>query len=178
MDTLCFEYTNLNRTDSELLERLFLSEYKDLVDYTRFIVYCKDWAEDIVQEAFMIGIEKISDLRDSKNQVGWMYRTVQNIVLNRNREFMRLNELIQKVTVASDHETAGVEPPFEPQILFDEGYKDLLKKSDWEILKDYYCNGYQYKELSKKYGKSVSACKMQVLRAKTALAKKLRGNFQ
>lgn len=166
----------LGKADSELLEWLFHSEYKDLFDYVRHILYISEWAEDAVEEVFVIGIEKISDLRDSPNQVGWLYRTLQNVVSNKNREAQRLGKLIEKVKNSSDSGAVGIEPSFEQHILFNNGYKGLLKEADWNILIDFYCRGYKYKDLSEKYGKSISACKMQVMRAKNILAKKLKEN--
>lgn len=174
MSRFHFRSANLSKEDSELIAKLFQSQYEDLVDYTRFIVCCSDWAEDIVQEAFVIGVQKISDLRESENQVGWLYRTVQNITKNKNRKFMHLNKLMQLATLDKLSESSGIEPSFESYILFSESYKGLLKKADWDILIDFYCNGYQYKDLSEKYHKSISACKMQVMRAKKTLVQALK----
>ena len=87
---------------------------------------------------------------------------------------MHLNKLMQLATLDKLSESSGIEPSFESYILFSESYKGLLKKADWDILIDFYCNGYQYKDLSEKYHKSISACKMQVMRAKKTLVQALK----
>lgn len=174
MNSTGSQNNNLSSDDLPWFSQIFCQYYDELVHYARAVVYYKDWAEDVVQEAFIIGIQKKVDLKESPNQVGWLYRTVQNVARNKNRKLMRLNKLLEEIAQGDYKDSAKAEFSFEPYVLFREGYKGLLKKDDWNLLVDFYCNGYVYTELSVKYGKSVSACKMQIMRAKNTLAKKIR----
>lgn len=175
METSSHEEVNLNSTDFGLLEQLFSSEYEGLVDYARVILYNRELAEDVVQDTFIIGTQKITDLRDSVSPVGWLYYVLQNVVKNKNRQCQKIRALVEKIPLLSGDEAFGVEPSFESQVIFADGseYRDFLKEEDWSIIKDFYCDGYRYSDLSKKYNKSVSACKMRVLRAKNTLAEKI-----
>ena len=173
MNSTDFQDNKLSNDALQWFSQIFSQCYEDLVNYARTIVYYKDCAEDVVQEAFIIGIQKKVALKESSNPVGWLYLTVQNVARNKNRKLLRLNKLIEEIA-RGDHKDFGkAEFSFEPYILFRESYKGLLKKDDWNLLIDFYGNGYAYKEMAEKYGKSISACKMQVMRAKNTLAKKI-----
>ena len=153
----------MNSDDSKLLEELYSSEYQNLINYAGYILYNSDYVEDVVQETFAIAVQKIADLQSSNNQVGWLYRTLQNVVRNKNRDLQKPNKIISKITQSM----------FESNILFYESYKHHLSEIDWTLLCERYCDGYQYEELSKRHNLSVSACKMRILRAKSVLRKEI-----
>ena len=167
----------MNSADSELIELLYNSEYQNLLNYSKYILYNTDYSEDVVQETFMIAVEKITYLRDSENQVGWLYRTLQNIVRNKNREIQRSNNILNKLTNSTAKLSLEKTVPFESQLLFDESYKHLVSENDWALLYERYCEGYQYKDISKRYNLSVSACKMRILRAKSVLRREITKNM-
>ncbi|MDB7957746.1 RNA polymerase sigma factor [Flavonifractor plautii] len=88
----------MNSDDSKLLEELYSSEYQNLINYAGYILYNSDYVEDVVQETFAIAVQKIADLQSSNNQVGWLYRTLQNVVRNKNRDLQKPNKIISKIT--------------------------------------------------------------------------------
>lgn len=45
----------------------------------------RDLAEDILQEAFARGLEKLEQLRDSEAAVPWFYRTLRNAIIDHHR---------------------------------------------------------------------------------------------
>lgn len=163
----------MNSDDSELLIKFYNLEYQNLLNYAEYILYNSDCSEDVVQETFSIAVEKIIDLRNSENQVGWLYRTLQNVVRNKNRELQKPNRLLKKMTQSLFEQGSEMVAPFETQLLFCESYKHCISEIDWTLLCERYCDGYQYDELSKRHNLSVSACKMRILRAKSILRKEI-----
>lgn len=163
----------MNSDDSELLIKFYNLEYQNLLNYAEYILYNSDCSEDVVQETFAIAVEKIIDLRNSENQVGWLYRTLQNVVRNKNRELQKPNRLLKKMTQSLFEQGSEMVAPFETQLLFCESYKHCISEIDWTLLCERYCDGYQYDELSKRHNLSVSACKMRILRAKSILRKEI-----
>lgn len=163
----------MNSDDSKLLEELYSSEYQTLINYAGYILYNSDYVEDVVQETFAIAVQKIADLQSSNNQVGWLYRTLQNVVRNKNRDLQKPNKIISKITQSMFDQIFPTTAEFESNILFYESYKHHLSEIDWTLLCERYCDGYQYEELSKRHNLSVSACKMRILRAKSVLRKEI-----
>lgn len=177
MGALDFIEKELSTTDSEWIAQLYNSEYQGLIDYAKYIVFDKNFAEDSVQEVFAIAAEKISDLRSSEKPVGWLYRTLQNVVYNKNREIIKPNKIFERIMQFSQKSDIGVAESFESQLLFFESYKNLVKELDWILLQERYCDGYQYDDLAKRHNLSVSACKMRILRAKSVLRKEMEKNL-
>ena len=163
----------MNSDDSKLLEELYSSEYQNLINYAGYILYNSDYVEDVVQETFAIAVQKIADLQSSNNQVGWLYRTLQNVVRNKNRDLQKPNKIISKITQSMFDQIFPTTAEFESNILFYESYKHHLSEIDWTLFCERYCDGYQYEELSKRHNLSVSACKMRILRAKSVLRKEI-----
>lgn len=163
----------INSADRKLLEEIYKSEYQNLINYAGYILYNSECVEDAVQETFTIAVYKITDLRSSNNQVGWLYRTLQNVVRNKNRELQKPNRLLKKMTQSLFEQGSEMVAPFETQLLFCESYKHCISEIDWTLLCERYCDGYQYDELSKRHNLSVSACKMRILRAKSILRKEI-----
>lgn len=163
----------MNSADRKLLEEIYKSEYQNLINYAGYILYNSECVEDAVQETFTIAVYKITDLRSSNNQVGWLYRTLQNVVRNKNREIQKPNKLTNKIIQSIPDQVPETTVEFESNILFYESYKQHLSETDWTLLCERYCEGYQYEELSKRHNLSISACKMRILRAKSVLRKEI-----
>ena len=54
MNSTDFQDNKLSNDDLQWFSQIFSQCYEDLVNYARTIVYYKDCAEDVVQEAFII----------------------------------------------------------------------------------------------------------------------------
>jgi RNA polymerase sigma-70 factor (ECF subfamily) len=67
--------------DSDALERL-LTHREDFLRFLEKRVESRATAEDILQSAFVRGIEKVSALRDEESAVAWFYRLLRNAVID------------------------------------------------------------------------------------------------
>lgn len=70
--------------NSELLERL-LARRNDFLRFIEKRVESRTVAEDILQSAFVRGMEKAPALRDQESVVGWFYRILRNAVIDHYR---------------------------------------------------------------------------------------------
>ncbi|MDB7890178.1 sigma factor, partial [Flavonifractor plautii] len=120
----------MNSDDSKLLEELYSSEYQNLINYAGYILYNSDYVEDVVQETFAIAVQKIADLQSSNNQVGWLYRTLQNVVRNKNRDLQKPNKIISKITQSMFDQIFPTTAEFESNILFYENFNQVRLWSD------------------------------------------------
>src|SRR5260370_39081383 len=66
----------------ETIEELFMALESPLLSYAKRLAGQVEWAEDIVQEAFMRLHANFDEVREPKR---WLYRTVHNLALNHRR---------------------------------------------------------------------------------------------
>ena len=169
------EERGLTTDDIEFLRRLFEREYRGLLQYAKYALKGESNSEDLVQDAFLIALLKIDDVRKSQNQVLWLYKTMKNLMNNRRRETARLKQAIEKCGNALSLQQEG--EGFDSEMLFLDNCQRYIKRSDWLLICDYYLSGYTCSELSVRMGISESACRMRVLRAKRILAEKLEESY-
>lgn len=74
-----------SRVSPEVLQRLLQSRRRFL-DFLERRVESKADAEDILQAAFVRGIERGGDLRDEESAVAWFYRLLRNAVIDHYRQ--------------------------------------------------------------------------------------------
>jgi RNA polymerase sigma-70 factor (ECF subfamily) len=74
----------MERVTGEVLERLLEHREKFLVFLQRR-VESREIAEDILQSAFVRGIEKGGEVRDDESAVAWFYRVLRNAVVDHYR---------------------------------------------------------------------------------------------
>jgi RNA polymerase sigma-70 factor, ECF subfamily len=72
------------RVSSEVLERL-LQQRERFLAFLQRRVESREVAEDILQAAFLRGIERGGELRDEESAVAWFYRMLRNAVVDHYR---------------------------------------------------------------------------------------------
>ncbi len=82
-------------SNSELLERL-LAHRDDFLRFLEKRVEPGAIAEDILQSAFVRGMEKTSTLRDEERVVAWFYRLLRNAVVDHYRSRESATRLLER----------------------------------------------------------------------------------
>lgn len=159
--------------NNEALERL-LARRNDFLRFLEKRVESRAIAEDILQSAFVRGLEKASSLRDEESAVAWFYRMLRNAVIDHYRsresttrlfeewpedldvpgepvEFVR-NEICQCVN--------NVLAELKPE------YRDALRAVDIE--------DHPVTEFAKQSGITANNANVRVHRAREALRKQVR----
>jgi len=122
-------------------------------------------AEEAVQETFRIACTKPEDVLGSINPVGWLVKTLKNVISNMRRTQARLNRMIMS---SIPYQDIIVEAPDKAENI-DTMYSDLLKPEEYELLKKIVVNQYSVLDAANELGISVEACKKRVQRAKNKL---------
>jgi RNA polymerase sigma factor (sigma-70 family) len=65
--------------------RLLVDNHREFLGFLEKRVGSRQLAEDILQEAFTRGIDRIGALRDDESAVAWFYRTLRNAVIDHHR---------------------------------------------------------------------------------------------
>lgn len=74
-----------NRISDQALSRL-LEQREKFLAFLQRRVESREVAEDILQAAFVRGLEKGGDLRDEESSVGWFYRVLRNAIIDHYRQ--------------------------------------------------------------------------------------------
>ena len=151
----------------ELIEQIYLSDYKSLELFAYSKLRDHKLAEVAVQEAFTLAVEKSEKFINSKNPVGWLYEAVRYISLHifRERQYLLLH------TVAiSDVPDSQIEQTDSYHML----PREIMASPEMKLLWEFYVAGYSARELAERYGIELGACKMRIFRARQKLAEQLK----
>ena len=138
-------------------EKLYKDNYASLIKYVYRLTYEKNFAEEIVQDAFTEAYKKIELLQRHVNPAGWLYITVKNITKAYLREAKAINRCLPLQ-----------EADYVAEAVVDEE-SDLLiclTSDEKNLLISFYINGYSISEIASEKEITVSACKMRIKRAR------------
>lgn len=88
----------------EVLSRL-LEHREKFLGFLERRVESRDAAEDILQNAFVRGLEKSAELRDEESAVAWFYRILRNAVIDHYRRRASTERAMQQWVQALETET-------------------------------------------------------------------------
>lgn len=157
---------SLSAEDQKFMQCLFSDNYETLLKYARSTG--KNISEeDAVQETFLIASSRIKTVRESPNPVGWLMRTLQNVLRKSIHKEIPLPP--EDILVCQE---SNLEPTVEGITLLTESCRKYLSDEDWLLLYKK-SQGYTFKELADEYSLSESACKMRISRARALLKSKI-----
>jgi RNA polymerase sigma factor (sigma-70 family) len=130
-------------------------------------------AEDILQDAFVKGVEKVGDVRDEESVVAWFYRMLRNAVIDHHRRHKTKTRALDDL--AREVETAA-EPEAETREAVCQCVARLartLKPEYAEALEKVEVGGMAVKDFADAAGISRSNAAVRVFRAREALRKQV-----
>jgi len=147
------------------LAAILVAHHRDLLAFVERRVHDRALAEEILQDAFVRGIEKADEIRDSA--LGWMYRMLRNAIIDRARRAAvqreRLDALANELETRTDPELADVACKCVTKLAttLKPEYADALQRIDVE--------GVAVKDYADERGISASNAGVRVFRARDAL---------
>lgn len=97
-------------TPPDDLAAILVAHHRDLLAFVERRVHDRALAEEILQDAFVRGVEKADEIRESA--LGWMYRMLRNAIIDRARraavQHARLDALAAELETTTDPELADV----------------------------------------------------------------------
>ncbi|MDR1159155.1 MAG: sigma-70 family RNA polymerase sigma factor [Syntrophomonadaceae bacterium] len=144
------------------LEEYFRDEYKEMLSVASYMLNNQALAEVAVQDTFVVALENIDKLTASPSPVGWLYVVLKNNVRHMWRDQRTM--LKHFVSLEDTPEIEAMDTGHEVNSLINED-----NNHEMELLIQFYIQGYSIKELARKYGISIGACKMRIKRAKDRL---------
>lgn len=136
----------------------------------------KEFAEDVVQETFYEAYRKLDMLMEHPNQMGWLYQTAKNKIMKlgaKRGEFYPLNEEYNSLKgKETNKSSSGYE-----EVELAETLKTSVTELEYEMLRDYYVNGYSSEEVAEKYGVDKGGIRMRMTRLKKKLKEEIIVNW-
>lgn len=158
-------------TNEEFILMLSGKYYRSLYQYARKICDDKSFAEDIVQETFLIAYQKAEELKTHENISAWLYQTARYRMLHALEEklyYEELSTIAEKVGDRSRFEEGCIsELDLYPKIV------EKLNPQDLRLILRHYEEGYSYSELAEEYQTSTGSIKMRMQRIRKQLRENL-----
>ena len=148
MDTLKDHFDEIYRKYQSIMERT-----------ARGLLVEKDYAEDLVHDAFVTVLEKYEDLEDGPYLQYLLLKVLKNKINNYNNRFRNFRE----VAFSPEHEPPTEDTYGNP---FRESLPKGLSEEEIELLSLAFEYEYNYKEIGARLGCSAAAAGMRLLRAK------------
>ncbi|MCA9710646.1 MAG: sigma-70 family RNA polymerase sigma factor [Myxococcales bacterium] len=94
----------------EVLDRLYRRHHRAVFHIAlRYGLGDEQWADDVVQDVFMVLLDRLPHLDDHQHLDGWLYRVTTNRCLRRLRRERLRHEIVRWLGVVGRHEGASVE---------------------------------------------------------------------
>lgn len=152
-------------TTPDDLAAILVAHHRELLAFVERRVHDRALAEEILQDAFVRGIEKSDEIRDSA--LGWMYRMLRNAIIDRARRAAvqrdRLEALAAELETTTDPELANVACKCVTELAstLKPEYADALQRIDVE--------GVAVRDYAEQRGITASNAGVRVFRARDAL---------
>lgn len=153
--------------------RALVDNHREFLRFLERRVGRRDLAEDILQEAFTRGLDKLETLRDGEAVVPWFYRTLRNATVDYWRRTKAADRALEQF--AQEIETAE-EPP---ETVRGEVCRCVLRLADTlkpeyaDALRRVEVDGVSVKSFAEEQGISPNNAAVRVFRAREALRRQL-----
>lgn len=130
-------------------------KYSRLIFHIVFsMLESRDDANDVVQDTFMVIIEKIATFNPKNNFKSWIIRIAKNKAIDFLRQKNRIDKDVCLDTFAANTTYDKKMTDFE--LMLSE-YRDIINKDEFNVITLYVFHRLQFSEIAKIYDKSVSA---------------------
>lgn len=160
----------MEQKQSEQMEALYFELYDKLFVYARCNLDSDGHAEEAVQETFRIACQKPDALCHSPNPRGWLVNTLKNVISNMRHNQNTDNRIMAEYLAFQMRDAAIAEDGVRFEVL----YENLAELEEYQLLREFYVEGYSHLEMAEKRGITVAACKKRVQRAKEVLQRKIK----
>ena len=146
----------MSKDPERFFDVLFKSNYDKMVNTAFRTLGCMENAEDMVQEVFLTAIEKWDIVSVHENQLGWIFKTLNNLAKNEKRKYIKHAE--SPLNCVPEQAESQREPLWYalPKQMSEDDKQILIWKFDVRM---------DYRQIADRLGISESACRSKVSRA-------------
>jgi len=153
--------------------RVLVENHREFLRFLERRLGRRDLAEDILQEAFARGLEKVDTLRDDEAVVAWFYRTLRNATV----DYYRRTKSADRALAQFAEEIESTTEPSEA--IRDEACRcvtrlaDTLKPEYADALRRIEVDGISVSTFAEERGISANNAAVRVFRAREALRRQV-----
>ena len=161
------------RTLDPEVTRLLVDNHREFLRFLERRVGRRDVAEDILQDAFARGLDKLQTLRDGEAVIAWFYRTLRNATV----DYYRRAKVADRALAQFAEEIETNEEP--PESVHAEVCRcvtrlaDTLKPEYADALRSVEVEGMSVKGFAEERGISTNNAAVRVFRARAALRRQV-----
>jgi RNA polymerase sigma-70 factor (ECF subfamily) len=166
--------TALESTASPAAVRVLVENHRQFLAFLERRVGSRALAEDILQEAFVRGVDKLDALRSEESAVAWFYRMLRNAVIDHHRRRASAQRGLDAFALELSHQP---EPSAELRSAVCKCVGELADtpKPEYAVaLKRIEVDGVAVKDYAAEAGISSSNAAVRVFRARDALRKQVK----
>jgi len=160
-----------NPLSPEAIQRL-VDSHRQFLSFLEKRVESRAVAEDILQSAFVRGLERGGELRDEESAVAWFYRVLRNAVIDHYRTKRTLISL-EDVNQAEVRQEDGIEEKLDLQVKSQQlrAALQVLTEQQQRVLILKFIDGLSTREIARRLGKQQGAVRGLQMRALQKLAR-------
>ena len=163
----------MEKVSGAVLDRI-LENREKFLSFLQRRVETREVAEDILQSAFVRGLEKGGELRDEESAVAWFYRMLRNAVIDHYRHRATVDRAMEQWVKELETETHPDEMIQNVACGCVAELLDDLKPEYKEAIKFVDIEDRSLKELAEKTGVTANNAAVRVHRAREALRKQVK----
>ena len=153
--------------------RVLVGNHREFLGFLERRVGSRALAEDILQDAFVRGMDKLETLRSDESAVAWFYRLLRNAIIDHHR---RSGARERKLAAFGREVEEHLEPDIETRGAICKCVSELaatLKEEYADALRTVEVNGLPVKDFATQAGISTNNAGVRVFRAREALRKQV-----
>lgn len=153
--------------------RALVENHRAFLGFLERRVGRRDLAEDILQEAFARGLQKLETLRDDEAAVAWFYRTLRNAVVDHHRRAKVQDAALARFAAELEEAVAPTEELHAEVCRCVLRLADTLKPEYAEALRKIEVEGQPVAAFAEEKGLTKSNAGVRVFRAREALRRQV-----
>lgn len=162
-------------TKEEARQKFFDKLYGEMHRKLGYFIFrtCRDatFAEDVLQETFMEAYRNIDKLMEHPEPKAWLYVAARNKMMKMGK---KKNELCP---VDDEYLIVKTEERDYKEVELAEVIKSVVGEEDYNMLCDYFLNGYSAAEVARKYNVKEGGIRMRMSRLKKKLKNEIPKNW-
>jgi RNA polymerase sigma factor (sigma-70 family) len=134
----------------------------------------RDLAEDILQDAFVRGLERAGSLRKAESAIAWFYRVLRNSITDHFRRQESQHRALSRVSIEYSQEASGHDPELEAAVCACVmGLLDTLKPEYAHALRRVELDGVSVRAYAEEVSITAGNAAVRLHRAREALRRQL-----
>lgn len=145
------------------MHTLFLDTYRSLYAYALAALCDPQRAEELVQDVFLLAIEKADMVMRSPNPKGWMFRAVKNQLRHEYRARQRMLKLCCSLEALPEQNHPAASDAYSLEL---QALQSRFTPEEWDMLQRAYIRQERIAEIAVAHGISYDACRKRLYKLK------------